>query len=140
MAEGDEAKTTCVTRYESFEFLVMPFELTNAPATLCNLMNDVIFEFLDSFIVVYLDDIVIYILTLEDHLVHLKNVFDRLRQDMLHVKKEKYKFAQPRLSSWVTDFQVPNLDGCCKGNNNLRMAYPYYGDKTSIISWFDKLL
>ena len=81
VAEGDEAKTTCVTRYGSFEFLVMPFRLTNAPMTFCNLMNDVLFDFLDSFMVVYLDDIVIYNPTLEDHLVHLEKVFDRLRQN-----------------------------------------------------------
>ena len=59
VVEEDEAKTTCVTWYRSFEFLVMPFGLTNAPATFCNLMNDVLFDFLDSFVVVYLDNIVI---------------------------------------------------------------------------------
>ena len=79
VAEGDEAKTTCVTRYGSFEFLVMLFGLTNAPATFCNLMNDVLFDFLDSFVVVYLDDILIYSPTLEDHVVHLEMVLDRLR-------------------------------------------------------------
>ena len=93
VAEGDEAKTTCVIRYGSFEFLVMPFRLINAPVTFCNLMNDVIFDFLDSFVVVYLDDIVIYCPTLEDHLVHLEKVFDRLRQNQLYVKKEKCEFA-----------------------------------------------
>ena len=53
----------------------MPFRLTNAPATFCSLMNDVLFDFLDSFVVVYLDDIVIYSQTLQDHLVHLEKVF-----------------------------------------------------------------
>ena len=86
MAKGDEANTTCVRRYGSFEFLVMPFGLTNAPTTFCNLMNDVLFNFLDSFVVVYLDDIVIYSLTLEDHLEHLEKVFDRLRKNQLFVK------------------------------------------------------
>ena len=43
IAEGDEGKTTCVTRYGAYEFLVMSFGLTNAPATFCNLMNDVLF-------------------------------------------------------------------------------------------------
>ena len=94
VAEGDEAKTTCVTRYGSFEYLFMPFGLTNAPVTFCNLMNDVLFDFLDSFMVVYMDDIVIYNPILEDHLVHFEKVFDRLRQNKLYIKKEKCEFAQ----------------------------------------------
>ena len=60
----DEGKTTCVTQYGSYEFLVMPFGLTNAPTTFCNLMNHVLFDYLDAFVVVYLDDIVVYNQTL----------------------------------------------------------------------------
>ncbi|KAJ8459552.1 hypothetical protein OPV22_032478 [Ensete ventricosum] len=71
IAEGDEAKTTCVTRYGAFEFLVMPFGLTNAPATFCTLMNQLFKEYLDKFEVVYLDDIVVYSQTLEEHVRHL---------------------------------------------------------------------
>ena len=71
----------------------MHFELISAPITFCNLMNDVLFGFLDSSVVVYLDDIVIYNPTLEDHLVHLEKVFDRLRQNQLYVKKDKCKFS-----------------------------------------------
>lgn len=48
-----------MTRYGSFEFLVMPFSLTNAFTIFFSLMNDVLFEFLDSFIIIYLDDIVV---------------------------------------------------------------------------------
>ena len=80
--------------YRSFKFSVMPLILTNAPTTFCNLMNDVLFNFLDSFVVVYLDNIVIYSPTLEDHLVHLEKMFDRLRYNQLYVKKEKSEFAQ----------------------------------------------
>ncbi|GJZ53762.1 putative nucleotidyltransferase, ribonuclease H [Tanacetum coccineum] len=71
IAEGDEAKTTCVTRYGSYEFLVMPFGLTNDPATFCTLMNKLFHPFLDKFVVVYLDDIVVYSNTLEEHVLHL---------------------------------------------------------------------
>lgn len=66
-----KAKTTLMTQYGSYEFLVIPFEPTNALVTFYNLMNDVLFDILDSFVVVYLDDIVIYNQTPQDHLVHL---------------------------------------------------------------------
>ena len=57
IAAGDEAKTACVTRYGSYEFLVMPFGLINVPATFYNLMSSVFYDYLDRFVVVYLDDI-----------------------------------------------------------------------------------
>ncbi|KAL2240220.1 UNVERIFIED_CONTAM: RNA-directed DNA polymerase [Sesamum indicum] len=60
--EGDEAKTTVVTRYGAFEFLVMPFGLTNAPATFSTLMNQVLHGFLDEFVVMYLDNIISFLL------------------------------------------------------------------------------
>eukprot|EP00253_Pinus_taeda_P002561 PITA_02561 len=60
IAGGDERKTAIVTRYGSFEFLVMPFGLCNAPPTFFTLVNDVLHPYLDSFVVVYLDDIVVY--------------------------------------------------------------------------------
>ena len=72
----------------------MPFGLTNAPATFCTLMNQVFYEYLDQFVIVYLDNIIVYSTTLEEHKVHLKLVFDKLRQNQLYVKKEKCAFAQ----------------------------------------------
>ncbi len=54
IAEGDEEKTTCRTRYGSYEFLVMPFGFTNAPATFCTLMNDIFREWLDDFVFIYI--------------------------------------------------------------------------------------
>ena len=79
IAEGDKPKTTCVTKYGSFEFLVMPFGLTNAPTTFCILMNKIFHSYLDKFVVVHLDDIVIYSSTLKEHAEHLRKVFKILR-------------------------------------------------------------
>jgi len=69
--EGDGRKTTIVTRYRSFEFVVMPFKLCNAPITFFTLMNDVLHPYLDSFIVVYLVDIVTYNDNAENHKKHM---------------------------------------------------------------------
>ncbi|KAK9100739.1 hypothetical protein Scep_024169 [Stephania cephalantha] len=98
IAAGDVPKTAMVTRYGSFEYLVMPFGLTNAPATFCNLMNDVLKEFIDRFVVVYLDDIVIYSQNLQDHVDHLRKVLTTLRANHLYVKKEKCEFAAQTIS------------------------------------------
>jgi hypothetical protein len=96
-AERDEHKMTCVTRYESYAFFVMPFGLTNAPATFCNLMNDVLYKFLDDFVVVYLDDIVVFSRIIDDHVVHLSKFLSRLREHELFVNKEKYEFASAEI-------------------------------------------
>jgi len=93
IAEGDEEKTACHARYGSYEFLVMPFGLTNAPATFCTLMNDIFREWLDDFVVVYIDDILIYSGSLEEHAEHLRKVFQRLRENKLYAKLEKCKFG-----------------------------------------------
>nr|GEW61427.1 Toll/interleukin-1 receptor (TIR) domain-containing protein [Tanacetum cinerariifolium] len=94
IAKGDKAKTTCVTRYGSYEFLVMRFSLTNAPATFCTLMNKLFYLFIDKLMVVYLDGIVVYSHTLEEHVLHLKQVFQVLRDNEIYVKLEKCSFAQ----------------------------------------------
>ncbi|GJV14607.1 retrovirus-related pol polyprotein from transposon TNT 1-94 [Tanacetum coccineum] len=94
ITEGDEAKTTYVTRYGSYEFLIMPFGLTNALATFFTLMNKLFHPFLNKFVVVYLDDVVVYSHTLEEHVLHLKQVFQVLRDNELYVKLKKCSFAQ----------------------------------------------
>jgi hypothetical protein len=93
IAKGDDEKTACHTRYGSYEFLVMPFRLTNAPATFCTLMNDIFREWLDDFVVVYIDDILIYSGSLEEHEEHLRKVFQRLRENKLYAKLEKCEFG-----------------------------------------------
>ncbi|XP_019059506.1 PREDICTED: uncharacterized protein LOC109117174 [Tarenaya hassleriana] len=107
--EGDEAKTACVTRYGSFEFKVMPFGLTNAPTTFCTMMNELFHPYLDRFVVIYLDDIVVYSKTLSEHVGHLKLVLDVLRENELYIKLEKCDFAQPQvefLGHYVKDGQL----------------------------------
>ena len=75
----------------------MPFGLTNAPSTFCNLMKNVLFDYLDDFVVIYLDDIVIYSRTLEEHVNHLSLVLYQLRKYTLYVKIEKCEFAKQEI-------------------------------------------
>ncbi len=89
IAEGDEEKTTCRTRYGSYKFMVMPFGLTHAPSTFCTLMNDIFQEWLNDFVVIYINDILIYSGSLEKHVEHLWKVFQRLRENKLYAKLEK---------------------------------------------------
>ncbi|RVX07455.1 Transposon Ty3-I Gag-Pol polyprotein [Vitis vinifera] len=77
----------------------MPFGLTNAPATFCTLMNKIFHPYLDKFVVVYLDDIVIYSNTLKEHEEHLRKVFKILRQNKLYVKKENARESHPGVGS-----------------------------------------
>jgi len=94
IAEGDEWKTAFRTRYGHFEYRVMPFGLTNAPATFQHLMNDVLRDFLDDFVVVYLDDILIFSTSLDEHKRHVRRVLERLRDNGLFAKPEKCAFHQ----------------------------------------------
>ena len=92
--KGEEWKTAFRTRYGHYEYQVMPFGLTNAPATFQALLNDVLRPFLDIFVVVYLDDILIFSKTREAHTTHLRQVLTALRLHNLFVKLEKCSFYQ----------------------------------------------
>ena len=90
--EADILKTTFRTRYGHFEFTVMSFELTNASATFMDLMHRVFQPYLDLFVVVFVDDILIYSKSKEEHEGHLWIVIQALRDHKLYVKFSKCEF------------------------------------------------
>jgi len=97
IAKGDEWKTTFYTYYSSFEWLVMPFGLSNAPSTFQRFMNEVFYDLLDVYVVIYFDDILIYSNNLEDHKKHVKEVLRRLRDNKLYASSTKCVFYQNRV-------------------------------------------
>src|SRR6266481_225082 len=92
IAAGDEWKTAFRTRYGSFEWLVMPEGLTNAPAGFQRFMNDTFADIIDINIVVYLDDILIYLDGLPEHITHVREVLRRLRVNGLFAQADKCEF------------------------------------------------
>ncbi|GBG87457.1 hypothetical protein CBR_g45515 [Chara braunii] len=93
----DQPKTAFQTRYGLYEFVVMPFGLCNAPGTFQHAMNKIFHEYLNKFIVVYLDDILIFSRTVEEHAEHLKIVLGLLRQHQYKVNLEKCAFGRTKI-------------------------------------------
>ena len=94
----DIPKTAFRTRYGHFEFLVLPFGLTNAPATFMHLMQSIFSSHLDNFVIVFLDDILIYSRNLADHQKHVRIVLDLLRKNKLYAKESKCEFFKTSVS------------------------------------------
>ncbi|KAJ9561564.1 hypothetical protein OSB04_006724 [Centaurea solstitialis] len=97
--EEDVHKTAFRTRYGHYEFVVMPFGLTNAPAAFMDLMNRVCRPLLDRSVIVFIDDILIYSKTKEDHVEHLREVLEILRKEQLYAKFSKCDF-------WLQEVQL----------------------------------
>lgn len=95
--EQDISKTAFRTRYGHYEFTVVPFGLTNAPAAFMCLMNGVFRKYLDKFIIVFLDDILIYSKTEEEHEEHLRITLQVLRENQLYAKMSKCSFYQKQI-------------------------------------------
>ena len=88
----DTLKTAFRTRYGHYEFQVLPFGLTNAPAAFMDLMNRVFRPYLDRFVIVFIDDILIYSKSQEEHEEHLRAVLQVLRRNQLYAKASKCEF------------------------------------------------
>ncbi|GBG80748.1 hypothetical protein CBR_g31303 [Chara braunii] len=90
----DQQKTVFQTRYDLYEFVVMPFGLCNAPGTFQHAMNQIFHDYLDKFVMVYLDDIFIFSRTVEEHVGHLDKVLSLLRQHKFKINGEKCEFSR----------------------------------------------
>ncbi|XP_019082620.1 PREDICTED: uncharacterized protein LOC109125447, partial [Camelina sativa] len=84
--EADMRNTVFRTRYGHYEFMVMPFRLTNAPTTFMRLMNSVFQEFLDVSVIIFIDDILVYSKSPKEYAMHLRAILEKLREQKLFAK------------------------------------------------------
>jgi hypothetical protein len=98
--EDDTSKIAFHTMYGHYDFVVVPFGLTNAPATFTCMMNGVFKHLLEKLVIVFLDDILIYSKTEEEHERHLRMVPQLLRENQLHAKLSKCTFYQKSVHYW----------------------------------------
>jgi hypothetical protein len=98
MHPGDEAKTAFKTHHGHFQFIVMPFGLTNTPATFQCLMNAIFGKYMRKFVLIFMDDILVFSSSLEEHLEHLRLVFQTLKDNQLFLKFKKCTLAQHQIS------------------------------------------
>ena len=103
--EEDILKTAFRTCWGLFEFLGMPFSVTNAPSQFMHLVQDILHGYLDVFVVVFIDDILVYSRNTEEHAKHLRLIFKRLRKHQLFAKAPKctlYINEVESLDQWIT--------------------------------------
>ncbi|TPX52255.1 hypothetical protein CcCBS67573_g09911, partial [Chytriomyces confervae] len=126
IVESDIPKTAFRTKYGHYEWVVMPFGLANAPGVFQTTLGSIFRDFIDAFLTVYIDDLLIFSETLEDHLKHIDQVLQRLQDHKLHLRLSKCSFFQTQLeylgywiargsvsvlpsrTSSITDFEEPS--------------------------------
>ena len=156
VVDEDVHKTAIRTKYGHFEFLVMPFGLCNAPATFQSTMNNIFRDFIDVFVIVYMDDLLIYSKTLQDHEKHLRAVLQRMQQHGLRARVHKCRFLQPEvdylgfivgkgvirpdpnrivaLSSWLPPKDIHELRSFLGMANTLLRFTPMFAHHASILT------
>ena len=97
MAKDSVEKTAFCTNLSQWEYLVMPFGLCNAPSTFQRLMNDVFKPEINSFILIYLDDILIYSHSVEEHWGHLSHAVDKLQWARLYGRLHRFEFLKEKV-------------------------------------------
>ena len=140
IAKGDESKTACVTKYGSYEFLVMLFGLTNASATFCTLMNKALEPFLDPFVVVYMNDIVVY----PDH----GRACGALEASVPGPQKQRVLCKKGEVLVRTRGSDVPRAyhwkrqdsDGSSQDLGHIGVGTSHQGDRAAIFPWLSKLL
>jgi len=120
MKEGKEWKTAFRTRYRHYKYTVMLFELKNALVTFQRLINDTLREYLDDFVITYLDDILIYSDDLEMHCSHVHKVLRKLNKRTLYVKKSKSKFKAKKIKFLNYIIQSEQIEKNSKKMNAVR--------------------
>ncbi|WVZ97363.1 hypothetical protein U9M48_042909 [Paspalum notatum var. saurae] len=149
---SDIPKTAFTTKYGLYEYTVMSFGLTNAPAYFMQLMNSVFMDYLDKFVVVFIDDILIYSKTEAEHEEHLRLVLQRLREHKLYAKFSKCDFridevrflghvvskggiaVDPSKVSTVTNWKVPEIPKEVRGFLSLAGYYRRFIENFSRIA------
>jgi len=120
MKEGEEWKTAFWTRYRHYKYTVMLFELKNAPVIFQRLINDTLREYLDDFVITYLDDILIYSDDLEMHHSHVHKILEKLNKRALYVKKSKSKFEAKEIKFLNYIIQSEQIKKDSKKTNAVR--------------------
>ncbi|KAH9268094.1 hypothetical protein BASA84_000404 [Batrachochytrium salamandrivorans] len=138
--EGDESKTAFITKYGQFEFLVMPFGLANAPAQFQRMMNSLFRHMISKFVLVYLDDIVVYSDNLEDHKEHVRQVLQILKDNNLFCRLKNAISIKPKSSTRIYHFTKWSFNGSIKDFCCSRLAGSEKGPRTSSLSRIYKFL